>query len=88
MRAIVHIDVTLEGLREEEGMVLFVLRVDDLRLHLHNFDLIGVPLVLLRIDVKKVLQLLVLPLDTFPKHHIDILCFLTGMRPWLMITVL
>jgi hypothetical protein len=52
VRAIVHIDVALGGLREEEGMVLLVLRVYDLRLHLHNLDLIGAPLVLLRIDVE------------------------------------
>jgi hypothetical protein len=78
VRALVQIDVTLGSLRVEEGMVLLMLRVYDLGLHLHDLDLVGAPLVLLGIDVEKVFQLLVLPFDTFPEHHINIL-FLTGL---------
>jgi hypothetical protein len=87
VRALVHIDIALGGLRVEEGMVLLVLRVNDLGLHLHNLDLVGAPLVLLRVDVEQVLQLLVLPFDAFPEHHVNIL-FLTGLCPLLALLVL
>ena len=79
MRAVIHVDVALGGLRKHEGVILIMLGVDYFRLDFHYLVLVRRVLVLLLIDFKKVLQLFLLALDALTQHHIDVL--LAGFRP-------